>query len=85
MPHSANHGLVTLFALHLMKALPAVSTPYLEYSIEFEGSPNPQAYSMYAPHLKVEDGNVLVSDAPGWGVEINEQSLEKMSYEMSEL
>jgi len=85
VPHSANHGLVTLFALHLMKALPEISTPYLEYSIEFEGFPNPQVLQMYTPHLDVENGMVMLTEAPGWGVEINREWLATTTYGKSEI
>lgn len=84
VPHSANHGLVSIFALHLLSAIPNAQK-YLEYSIEFDEAINIEAYSMYEPHLKVVDGSVRIPDEPGWGVHIKQQWLEKADYQKSEL
>ena len=82
-PHSANHGLVTLCAMHILRAIPNAG-PYLEYSIE---GPYTQ---QWADHLFVErpyavrDGQVEVSDAPGWGIEVAPAFLEKAAYAVTE-
>lgn len=83
VPHSANHGLVTLFALHLLCALPNAEK-YLEYSIETEEGVNKEAERIFGPRLKVTDGKVSVPDEPGWGVQISKDWLEKADYQKSE-
>lgn len=83
-PHAANLSLVTMCTMHLLKAIPNPGK-YLELSIEgldyypwqdglFRGDP-----------YKVEGGHVTVSDAPGWGVEINPAWLDKAAHKVSEV
>ncbi|HCP19342.1 MAG TPA: mandelate racemase [Alphaproteobacteria bacterium] len=81
-PHCANLSLVTLFTMHLMRALPHPGK-YLELSIE-GADYYPWQYGLYThdPYT-VEDGKVTVSDAPGWGVEINPDWLAKADYHIS--
>lgn len=83
-PHSANHGLVTLCSMHLLRALPNAG-PYLEYSIE--GPYNQQwADELFEERpYEVRDGTVNVSDAPGWGIAVNPDFLENAAYQMSEV
>lgn len=82
-PHSANLGLVTLFTMHLLRALPNAG-PYLEFSIEGEDY-YPWQYGLYREDpYRVDAGHVEVTDAPGWGVEIAPDWLEASSYAMSE-
>jgi L-alanine-DL-glutamate epimerase-like enolase superfamily enzyme len=84
VPHSANHGMVSIFALHLLGAIPN-SYKYMEYSIEFDEGVNKEALSIYEPHLKVIDGAVQVSGEPGWGVQVKRGWLEKADYLKSEV
>ncbi len=82
-PHSANLGLVTLFTMHLLRAIPNPGK-YLEFSIE---GPDyyPWQYDLYRNDpYRVEGGRVTVTDAPGWGVEINPEWLAKSIYLVSE-
>ncbi len=67
-PHSANLSLVTLFTMHLLRAIPNAG-PYLEFSIE-----GPDYYPWQVGLLDrdpyvVVDGKVTVTDEPGWGAE----------------
>ena len=63
-PHSANHSMVTLFALHLMRSI-SNPGPYLEFSIEEQGELN----QLFEPGLVVVNGYAQMPDAgPGWGV-----------------
>ena len=82
-PHSANLSLVTVFTLHLMGALENAG-PYVEFSIE---GPEyyPWQYEIYEPALAVKDGKVQIPEAPGWGIEINPDFLEKTKYQISTL
>ena len=82
-PHSANLSLVTVFTLHLMGALENAG-PYVEFSIE---GPEyyPWQYDIYEPTLAAKDGKVQIPEAPGWGIEINPDFLEKTKYQISTL
>jgi len=82
-PHSANLSLVTVFTLHLMGALENAGS-YVEFSIE---GPEyyPWQYDIYEPALAAKDGKVQIPEAPGWGIEINPDFLEKTKYQISTL
>jgi L-alanine-DL-glutamate epimerase-like enolase superfamily enzyme len=84
VPHSANLALVTVFALHLLGAIPNAA-PYLEYTIEHESEINKLAKEIYSPQLVVKDGSVQIPSGPGWGVKIHEDVLKKADYQKSEL
>jgi len=83
IPHSANHGMVTLFALHLMQAIPNPGK-YLEYSIETEEGINQEARAMYAPIMEADNGHLHLPSDPGWGVEIHPDWLEQTNYQVSQ-
>jgi L-alanine-DL-glutamate epimerase-like enolase superfamily enzyme len=83
-PHSANLGLVTLFTMHLLRAIEGAGK-YLEFSIEgLDYYPWEQGLFVKSPY-RVEDGKVTVSDEPGWGTEIDPEWLAKSAYQVSEL
>lgn len=82
-PHCANLSLVTLFTAHLLKAIPNAGE-YLEFSIE-EADYYPWQYGLYKQEpFPIQDGKLMVSDAPGWGVEIADEWLAKSNYQVSE-
>ena len=82
-PHSANLGLVTLFTMHLLRAIEGAGK-YLEFSIEgLDYYPWQEGLFVKSPYA-IEAGHVTVSDEPGWGVEIDPEWLAKSSYRMSE-
>ena len=81
-PHSANMSLVTLFTMHVLRAIPN-GGKYLEYSIEgLDYYPWELGLFRNDPY-QVVDGHVTVTDAPGWGVEINPEWLAKSRYKIS--
>ncbi len=83
-PHSANLSLVTLFTMHLLRAIPN-GGKYLEFSIE-EDDYYPWQYDLFTTDpYAVDGGRVTVTDAPGWGVDISHAWLEKSHYQVSEL
>ncbi len=83
-PHSANLSMVTVFTMHLLRAIPNAGA-YLEYSIEGEDYyPWQEGLFTHAPYT-VRDGDVTVPDEPGWGVEIDPDWLARSTYQMSEL
>ncbi|HMO25078.1 MAG TPA: mandelate racemase/muconate lactonizing enzyme family protein [Tepidisphaeraceae bacterium] len=80
VPHSANRSMIMLFAMHLMRAIPHAA-PFVECAIE----PSPWASDAFDPAIFVRDGQVQVSDAPGWGVTIRSDWLERAEREVSEV
>ncbi|MGF1446565.1 MAG: mandelate racemase/muconate lactonizing enzyme family protein [Pikeienuella sp.] len=82
-PHCANLSMVTLFTMHLLRAIPDAAGPYLEFSIEGpDYYPWQEGLFSESPY-EVSDGHVRVSDAPGWGVEIAPEWLARSSYRVS--
>jgi L-alanine-DL-glutamate epimerase-like enolase superfamily enzyme len=79
VPHSSNLSMVTVFALHLMGAIPNAGA-HVEYTIEDD----PWTHALYEPVLKVRDGKVAIPNGPGWGVTINKKWLEGAKHQVSE-
>ena len=83
-PHCANLSLVTLFTMHLLRAIPNAGK-YLEFSIEgADYYPWQEGIFTQCPY-GIEDGHARVTDAPGWGVEINPEWLAQSIYQISEV
>ena len=82
-PHSANHSLVLVFALHLLAAIENPG-PYVEFSIEPD-SDYPWQVGMYEPRPEVIDGVVRIPEGPGSGVEISPAWLSRSEYAISRL
>ena len=81
-PHCANLSMVTLFTMHLLRSIQNAGK-YVELSIESSDYyPWQDGLFLESPYL-VEDGMVSVTDAPGWGVEINPSWLESSCYQVS--
>ena len=82
-PHCANLSMVTLFTMHLLRAIPNAGK-YLEFSIEgLDYYPWQENLFVTSP-FTISDGQAVVTDTPGWGVEINPEWLEKSRYQISE-
>ncbi len=82
-PHAANLSLVTMCTMHLLRAIPNAGK-YLEFSIEgLDYYPWQDGLFRGEPY-KIVDGKAAVTDAPGWGVEINPAWLDKAQYKASE-
>ena len=83
-PHCANLSLVTLFTMHLLRAIPNAGK-YLEFSIEgADYYPWQQDLYVNFPY-EIENGRARVTEAPGWGVEINPEWLARSIYQISEI
>lgn len=78
-PHAANLGLVTPCTMHLLRALPNAGK-YLEFSIEGDAYYPWQRDLFLGTPFVVADGNLQVTDAPGWGVDINPAWLAQAAY-----
>ena len=82
-PHCANLSMVTLFTMHLLRAIPNAGK-YLEFSIE-EADYYPWQYGLFVEDpYTVSNGKLTVTDAPGWGVEIAPEWLAKSIYRVTE-
>jgi len=82
-PHCANWSMVTLFTMHLLRAIPNAGK-YLEFSIE---GPDyyPWQYGLFRNDpYGIHEGKAMVTDAPGWGVDINPEWLARSTYQVSE-
>ena len=83
-PHCANLSLVTLFTMHLLRAIPNAGD-YLEFSIEGpEYYPWQEGLFVSTPY-EIEGGRARVEDKPGWGVEIAPDWLARSKYQLSEV
>jgi len=83
-PHCANLSMVTLFTMHLLRAIPNAGK-YLEFSIEGRDYyPWQEGLFVESPY-EIRDGMATVTDAPGWGVEIDPDWLGSADHKISEL
>jgi L-alanine-DL-glutamate epimerase-like enolase superfamily enzyme len=83
-PHCANWSLVTLFTMHLLRAIPNAGK-YLEFSIEgADYYPWQDGLFVQSPY-QIEDGHARVTDAPGWGIEVSPEWLARSAYQISEM
>jgi L-alanine-DL-glutamate epimerase-like enolase superfamily enzyme len=81
-PHCANLSLVTLFTMHLLRAIPSAGK-YLEFSIEgLDYYPWQDGLFVEDPY-EIKDGHAWVTDAPGWGVEVSPDWLARSQYQVS--
>jgi L-alanine-DL-glutamate epimerase-like enolase superfamily enzyme len=78
-PHAANLSLVTICTMHLLAAIPNAGK-YLELSIEGDDYYPWQRGLFRGDPFRVTEGCVTVPDAPGWGVEINPDWLDRAQY-----
>lgn len=83
-PHCANLSMVTLFTMHLLRAIPNAGK-YLEFSIE-GADYYPWQYGLFTSDpYGIENGHARVTDSPGWGVEISPDWLARSAYQISEV
>ena len=83
-PHCANLSLVTLFTMHLLRAIPNAGK-YLEFSIEgADYYPWQEGLYVKSPY-EITDGMAFIPDEPGWGVKIAPDWLERSQYQISSL
>ena len=83
-PHCANLSMVTLFTMHLLRAIPNAGK-FLEFSIEgADYYPWQEGLFIRSPY-EIADGKAIVTDVPGWGVDIDPEWLARSRYACSEL
>ena len=83
-PHCANLSLVTLFTMHLLRAIPNAGK-YLEFSIEGADYYPWQDGLFRTDPYGIEGGQAVVSEVPGWGIEISTDWLARSQYRVSEI
>lgn len=83
-PHSANLSMVTIFTMHLLRAIPNAGK-YLEFSIEGEDYYPWQEGLFVEDPYAIDDGHATVTDKPGWGVEVSPEWLARSCYQVSRL
>lgn len=83
-PHCANLSMVTLFTMHLLRAIPNAGK-YLEFSIEGQDYYPWQEGLFVTDPYEITDGQARVTEAPGWGVEIAPEWLARSHYQISEV
>ena len=83
-PHCANLSMVTLFTMHLLRAIPNAGK-YLEFSIEgLDYYPWQEGLFLECPYA-IEDGKARVTDTPGWGAEPHPDWLASAQRQLSKL
>lgn len=83
-PHAANLSMVTIFTMHLLRAIPNAGK-YLEFSIEgADYYPWQEGLFVKSPY-EITNGKATVTDAPGWGVEVNPEWLDRSTHQISSL
>jgi len=83
-PHAANLSMVTMCTMHLLGAIPNAGK-YLEFSIEGADYYPWQEGLFLGDPYRIEDGKATIPDAPGWGIEIDPEWLERAERKVSEL
>ncbi|WP_410793147.1 enolase C-terminal domain-like protein [Kribbella sp. C-35] len=79
VPHSSGRSLTAIFTAHLVTAMPACSL-FHEWTIE-----DTSTMRVYEPFPVACDGEIVLSDSPGWGVEISGAALQRMERRISSL
>jgi L-alanine-DL-glutamate epimerase-like enolase superfamily enzyme len=67
-PHSCNTAIGFVVACHLQRALPNAEVQ------EFETFDNPFIHSIFNEPFALTDGKLVLSEAPGLGVTLNEET-----------
>jgi len=83
-PHCANLSMVTLFTMHLLRAIPNAGK-YLEFSIEGSDYYPWQDDLFIDTPYDIHNGFATVYDIPGWGVEPSPTWLSNSQYAITTL
>ncbi len=82
-PHCANLSMVTLFTMHLLRAIDNPGK-YLEFSIEgTDYYPWQENFFHHTPYA-IDNGCATVTEAPGWGADIHPDWLAAADYHKSD-
>ena len=77
MPHSPQAGINSMASLHTYATQQNATRPH-EFSIEFSG-PLDDVAELFGESVLPKDGAMELSDKPGFGIELNETALQKLT------
>ena len=79
MPHSPQAGINSMASLHAYATVQNGTRPH-EFSTEFSG-PLDDVEELYGSSVIPKDGAMVLSDAPGLGIELNEAAVTRLTAE----
>ena len=77
MPHSPQAGINSMASLHVYATVQNATRPH-EFSIEFSG-PLEDVAELYGESVLPKDGAMRLDDRPGFGIELNEAALARLT------
>ena len=77
MPHSPQAGINSMASLHVYATVQNATRPH-EFSIEFSG-PLDELAELYGEDVLPKDGAMELSDKPGFGVDLNEAAVARLT------
>ncbi|MBM3958931.1 MAG: mandelate racemase/muconate lactonizing enzyme family protein [SAR202 cluster bacterium] len=77
MPHSPQAGINSMASLHVYATVQNGTRPH-EFSTEFSG-PLDDVHALYGDVVIPQQGNMVLSDRPGLGIELNEKAVAKLT------
>ncbi len=75
MPHSPQAGINSMASLHVYATIQNATRPH-EFSTEFSG-PLDEVEEIYGNGVIPKDGNMVLTDKPGLGIELDEKAVAK--------
>ncbi len=76
MPHSPQAGINSMASLHVYATTLNANRPH-EFSTEFSG-PLEDVAELYGEHVVPKDGKIILTDRPGFGIDLNEAAAQRM-------
>ena len=77
MPHSPQAWINSMASLHVFSTVQNGTRPH-EFSTEFSG-PLDDVAELYGEVVIPKDGNIVLSDRPGLGIELNETAVARLT------
>ena len=77
MPHSPQAGINSMASLHVYATVQNATRPH-EFSTEFSG-PLDDVADLYGEDVLPRDGAMTLTDRPGFGIELNERALARLT------
>lgn len=77
MPHSPQAGINSMASLHVYATVQNGTRPH-EFSTEFSG-PLDDVHALYGDVVIPQKGNMVLSDRPGLGIELNEEAVARLT------
>ncbi|MDP7145404.1 MAG: enolase C-terminal domain-like protein, partial [Pseudomonadales bacterium] len=77
MPHSPQAGINSMASLHVYSTVQNATRPH-EFSTEFSG-PLDEIAELYGEGVIPKNGEMVLSEAPGLGIELNETALARFT------